>query len=127
MSAIATAPVMNLTARDLESVLDELKAYHEIYSPMFQCREQRENNAEAALEESRERPWRSGWSVDGGRERFSETGERISGSQTAILWRTWETGERSGRSGCGGCGSERLHVAQSAVVPAQKVAWNGRL
>lgn len=43
MSAIATAPAMNLTVEDLKSVLGELKNYHEIYSPMFQRREQREN------------------------------------------------------------------------------------
>jgi SRSO17 transposase len=37
-----TAPVLDLTPQDLEALLDELRVYHAIYSPLFQRREQRE-------------------------------------------------------------------------------------
>jgi len=39
---IATVPEMNLTADDIEGVLDELHEYHATYSPLFRRREQRE-------------------------------------------------------------------------------------
>ncbi len=39
---IETAPVLDLAPDDLEPLLDELRAYHAIYSPLFQRREQRE-------------------------------------------------------------------------------------
>ena len=35
-----TAPVLDLTPQDLDSILDELGAYHAIFSPLFQRREQ---------------------------------------------------------------------------------------
>jgi SRSO17 transposase len=39
---IETAPVLDLTPGDLATLLDELRGYHAIYSPLFQRREQRE-------------------------------------------------------------------------------------
>lgn len=39
---IATAPVLDLTPQHLDTIMDELRAYHTIYSPLFQRREQRE-------------------------------------------------------------------------------------
>ena len=41
---IETAPEMHLTPRDFDSLLGEVKAYHAIYSPLFQRREQREKS-----------------------------------------------------------------------------------
>ncbi len=41
MMTIETAPVMALRPRDVGELIDELQAYHAIYSPLFQCREQR--------------------------------------------------------------------------------------
>jgi SRSO17 transposase len=39
---IETTAVMDLTAGDLDDLVEELRAYHAIYSPLFQRREQRE-------------------------------------------------------------------------------------
>jgi SRSO17 transposase len=39
---IETAPTLDLVPEELEDLLDELHAYHAIYSPLFQRREQRE-------------------------------------------------------------------------------------
>lgn len=39
---IATAPAMELTPQAIENLIEELRAYHAIYSPLFQRREQRE-------------------------------------------------------------------------------------
>jgi len=39
---IETAPTLDLVPEDLEDLLDELHAYHAIYCPLFQRREQRE-------------------------------------------------------------------------------------
>src|SRR6266540_3274753 len=39
---IATAPVLDLTPQHLDTIMDELRAYHTIYRPLFQRREQRE-------------------------------------------------------------------------------------
>jgi SRSO17 transposase len=39
---IATAPAMELTPQAIENLVEELRAYHAIYSPLFQRREQRE-------------------------------------------------------------------------------------
>jgi len=36
-----TAPVLDLTPQDLDGILDDLRAYHAIFSPLFQRREQR--------------------------------------------------------------------------------------
>ncbi len=41
LEPIATAPVLNLTPQDVDTIIDELRAYHAIYSPLFQRREQR--------------------------------------------------------------------------------------
>ena len=41
MATIETAPVMALRPRDVDELIDELQAYHAIYSPLFQRREQR--------------------------------------------------------------------------------------
>jgi hypothetical protein len=38
---IATAPVLDLAPQDVATLLDELPAYHAIYSPLLQRREQR--------------------------------------------------------------------------------------
>ncbi len=38
---IATAPVLDLAPQDIAALVDELHAYHAIYSPLFQRREQR--------------------------------------------------------------------------------------
>jgi SRSO17 transposase len=40
-----TTPVMDLPPRDLEDLVEELRAYHALYSPLFQRREQREQAA----------------------------------------------------------------------------------
>ena len=45
-TAIETAPMMLLRPQDVESLVDELQAYHAIYSPLFQRREQRQWSAE---------------------------------------------------------------------------------
>jgi SRSO17 transposase len=42
LEPIATAPVLDLTPQDVATIIDELRAYHAIYSPLFQRREQRE-------------------------------------------------------------------------------------
>ena len=42
---IETAPSLALTPADIDALLDELHAYHAIYSPLFQRREQREWSA----------------------------------------------------------------------------------
>lgn len=39
---LTTAPVLDLTPTDLDSIVDELHAYHAIFSPLFARREQRE-------------------------------------------------------------------------------------
>ena len=39
---LTTAPVLDLTPHDLEGILDELAAYHALFSPLFARREQRE-------------------------------------------------------------------------------------
>ena len=39
---IETAPKMDLVIEDIEYLVEELRAYHAIYSPLFQWREQRE-------------------------------------------------------------------------------------
>src|SRR5215212_11273228 len=41
LEPIATAPVLDLTPQDVDTIIDELRAYHAIYSPLFQRREQR--------------------------------------------------------------------------------------
>jgi SRSO17 transposase len=43
---LPTAPVLDLTPQDLETISDELRAYHAIYSPLLQRREQRECSAQ---------------------------------------------------------------------------------
>lgn len=44
--AIETAPVMSLRPQEVESLVEELQAYHAIYSPLFQRREQRQWSAD---------------------------------------------------------------------------------
>lgn len=44
--AIETAPVMSLRSQEVESLVDDLHAYHAIYSPLFQRREQRQWSAD---------------------------------------------------------------------------------
>ena len=39
---IETAPKMDLAIHDIEHLVEELRAYHAIYSPLFQRREQRD-------------------------------------------------------------------------------------
>jgi SRSO17 transposase len=41
LEPIATAPVLDLTPQDVDTIIDELRAYHAIYSPLFHRREQR--------------------------------------------------------------------------------------
>ena len=41
ITLIETAPKMDLAIQDIEHLVDELRAYHAIYSPLFQRREQR--------------------------------------------------------------------------------------
>jgi len=43
---IATAPALQLTLRDIDQLLDEVQAYHAVYSPLFGRREQREKSQE---------------------------------------------------------------------------------
>ena len=43
---IETAPAMDLRPQDIDNLVDELRAYHAIYSPLFQRREQREWSAD---------------------------------------------------------------------------------
>ena len=45
MTAIETTPVMELRPQDVENLVEELQAYHAIYSPLFQRREQRDWSA----------------------------------------------------------------------------------
>lgn len=40
-TAIETAPALELTPPDIDALLDDLRTYHAIYSPLFQRREQR--------------------------------------------------------------------------------------
>ena len=42
LEPIATAPLLDLTPQDIDTISDELRAYHAIYSPLFQRREQRQ-------------------------------------------------------------------------------------
>src|SRR4029077_20453018 len=42
MDLIETTPKMDLSVHDIEHLVEELRAYHAIYSPLFQRREQRE-------------------------------------------------------------------------------------
>ena len=37
-----TVPVLDLTPQDIDHLVDELRAYHAIYRPLFQRREQRD-------------------------------------------------------------------------------------
>lgn len=46
IAEIETAPVMSLRPQDVDGLLDELQAYHAIYSPLFQRREQRDRSAD---------------------------------------------------------------------------------
>jgi SRSO17 transposase len=46
MTAIETAPVMDLRPQDVESLVEDLHAYHDLYSPLFQRREQRQWSVE---------------------------------------------------------------------------------
>jgi SRSO17 transposase len=46
IAAIETAPAMSLRPQDRKHLLDALLAYHAIYSPLFQRREQREGAAD---------------------------------------------------------------------------------
>ncbi len=46
LTAVETVPVMSLRPQDVESLVDALQAYHAIYSPLFQRREQRQWSAE---------------------------------------------------------------------------------
>ena len=46
MSEIETVPVMTLRPQDIDHLVDELQAYHAIYSPLFQRREQRQWSAD---------------------------------------------------------------------------------
>ncbi len=41
-ASIETAPVLDLSPRDLDTLVEALREYHAIYSPLFQRREQRE-------------------------------------------------------------------------------------
>src|SRR3712207_6183123 len=41
LQPIDTAPVLDLAPHDIAALVDELHAYHAIYSPLFQRREQR--------------------------------------------------------------------------------------
>jgi len=43
---IDTAPAMELTPQAIDNLVEELRAYHAIYSPLFQRREQREGAAQ---------------------------------------------------------------------------------
>jgi SRSO17 transposase len=43
-SVIETAPEMDLTLKDMDQLLDEVETYHDLYSPLFQRREQREKS-----------------------------------------------------------------------------------
>ena len=45
LEPIATAPTLELTPQDIATLVDELHAYHAIYAPLFQRREQREWSA----------------------------------------------------------------------------------
>lgn len=40
-----TAPVMDLSPQDLDNLVEALREYHAIYSPLFQRREQRDGIA----------------------------------------------------------------------------------
>src|SRR5437879_13353916 len=42
IALIETTPQMDLAPQDIEHLVEELHAYHAIYSPLFQRREQRE-------------------------------------------------------------------------------------
>ena len=42
---IATAPTLDLTPQDVDRLLEELRAYHAIYAPLFRRREQRDWSA----------------------------------------------------------------------------------
>ena len=42
---VETAPTLELAPDDIAALLDELEAYHAIYSPLFQRREQRDWSA----------------------------------------------------------------------------------
>jgi SRSO17 transposase len=42
MDPIVTTPKMDLALQDIEPLVEELRAYHTLYSPLFQRREQRE-------------------------------------------------------------------------------------
>jgi hypothetical protein len=44
--AIETAPVLSLRPQEVEGLVDALYAYHAIYSPLFQRREQRQWSAD---------------------------------------------------------------------------------
>ncbi len=41
-TAVATAPVLELTPQELDTIVDELTAFHAIFSPLFARKEQRE-------------------------------------------------------------------------------------
>src|SRR5918997_1944883 len=45
LEPIATAPTLEVTPQDIATLVDELHAYHALYAPLFQRREQREWSA----------------------------------------------------------------------------------
>jgi SRSO17 transposase len=45
LEPLATAPTLEVTPQDSATLVDELHAYHAIYAPLFQRREQREWSA----------------------------------------------------------------------------------
>src|SRR5919109_1313811 len=46
MTLIETAPAMELAPQDVETLIDDLRHYHALYSPLFQRREQRARAAD---------------------------------------------------------------------------------
>ena len=51
MDLIETTPKMDLAIQDIAHLVEELRAYHAIYSPLFQRREQREEIGRASCRE----------------------------------------------------------------------------
>lgn len=99
---IETTPVMDLTPRDLEDLVEGLRAYHALYSPLFQRREQREQAAKDLRGLLLELPRKSieplVLALEGAKphavramQQFSSEG---SWDDTALLHRHWQEVER---------------------------------
>jgi len=99
---IETTPVLDLTPCDLKALVEELGAYHALYSPLFQGREQREQAAKYLQGLLLELPRKSieplVLALEGGKSHAVRAMQQFiskgSWDDTALLHRHWQEVER---------------------------------